>query len=325
MSDPTTINKVLATPTRGSDSGTWDVPVNNNAIALDGMLGGFTNIALSAATSFALTTPSGSVSAGAGPNQSQNALIRFSGTLTGNVTVQFTLPGYYVIENLCGGTPNFYVQLAPSAGTGNAVGAVPFKKCHVFFDGTSMDYVNMPDPGTAYDLHGATNYPPWMNACTVKPYLIKDGTVYNAASFPGLFATINNQFGGNGITTFAVPDERARMRVAFDPNGTGRVTSPVNAGVMAAAGGSQSLAAVNQLPQFTPGGSVSVSVSLNGDEVVGPATGFGVIQVAQGGAQALKAPNITASGSFTGNAVGTTNPAQALPPIIVSFLALIKT
>lgn len=323
MADPQTINKLLSTPTRGSYSGTWDQPVNNNSIAVDGMFGGFTNIALAAATTFALTTPSGSVSPGAGPTQSQNALIRFSGTLTGNVVVQFTLPGFYIVENLCSGTNSFYVQLAPNAGTGNAIGAIPGEKCHVFFDGTSMDYVDLGRVGSALDLHGVTDFPKWMTACTVLPYLIKNGAVFNIASYTALGALLGATFGGNGVTTFAVPDERARARIAFDPNGTGRVTAPVNAQVMGAAGGSQSLSSLSQLPQFTPSGSIGGSYTT-------PNTYIGDTgsQFLQQGGSGWTNSRITIPGSsfsFTGNAVGTTNPAQALQPVIVSFLPLIKT
>ena len=35
MADPLTTNRTLAVPTRGSDVGNWDVPLNNNANALD--------------------------------------------------------------------------------------------------------------------------------------------------------------------------------------------------------------------------------------------------------------------------------------------------
>src|SRR6185369_3176626 len=103
--------------------------------------------------------------------------------------------------------------------------------------------VDMPDPGTAYDLHWPQyTVPAWMSVCTVAPYLIKDGTVYSASTYPGLFAILGATFGGNGVTTFAVPDERSRFRIGVDPGSTARVTGAgcgINGAQPGAVGGSQ--------------------------------------------------------------------------------------
>ena len=158
MADPTTSNKLLAIPSHGSDPNIWDQPMNGNSSALDGMLGGVATLSFTSATTVLLTVPStGSVSPGAGPSQSENALLKFSGTLTGNIVVQFTLPGPYTIHNQCT-VGNFFVQLQPAAGTGsgNAVGAPPGRKVQVFYDGTSMDYVNGADVGSFMDQAVAT-------------------------------------------------------------------------------------------------------------------------------------------------------------------------
>src|SRR5690242_4577031 len=125
MSDPTTSNILLAVPTRGSDSGTWDVPVNGDFTALDGILGGNTTLALSAATTITLSVPAtGTVAASAGPNQSQNAVVKFTGTLAGNAVINLTLPRTYIFDNQCTvGTS--YIQIAPASGTGTKVGLPP--------------------------------------------------------------------------------------------------------------------------------------------------------------------------------------------------------
>src|SRR5882672_11957828 len=99
MPDPVEPLKQLAIPSRGSDVGTWDTPINNDMTAIAAMLGGFATLALSSATTITLSIATGSVTPGAGPVQSQNALLRFSGTLTGTATIQFTLPGFYIVEN----------------------------------------------------------------------------------------------------------------------------------------------------------------------------------------------------------------------------------
>lgn len=49
-------------------------------------------------------------------------------------------------------------------------------------------------------------YAPW-------GWLMCDGTLYPIASYPRLFAVIANAYGGDGVTTFAVPDTRGRMLV----------------------------------------------------------------------------------------------------------------
>src|ERR1700730_874438 len=242
MTEPTTPNIGLIVPNTGDLPGAWGTSaLNVNASALDGMLGGKATIALSSATTITLSVPSGSITPGAGPNQSQNALLKFTGTLSGNAVIKFTMPGKYIVDNRCAVGTSFAVQLAPATGTGNTIGAPPGRKCDVFFDGTDMDYVNVPDPGTAYDLHGATSLPAWMTACSVLPYLIKDGTSYSTSLYPALQAALNNAFGGSG-GSFNVPDESNRMRLPFDTNASGRVTaggSGIAGNTMGATGGNQ--------------------------------------------------------------------------------------
>lgn len=326
MTEPQTPNIGLISPNTGDLSGTWgSAAINPNNLVVDGYIGGSVSIALSNSP-VTLGVPAGfTPTPSAGPTQSQNARILFSGALSANVTITFTLPGYYIIENTCSNTANFYVQLA-SAGAGKTIGAIPNKKMHVFHDGTNMDYVNLPDPGTAYDLHGWTTYPPWMLACTTKPYLIKDGSSQLTSTYPGLFAAIGYTYGGAG-GNFTLPDERARMRIAYDPGNTGRVNSTVNAGTLGSAGGAQVLSA-GSIPQisgpYTPQGTVTLTTNQTWG---GPSSNFGVVQQGVTGAQPLQTPNATFN--FAGTpatiTVGTALPGQALPPAIVACLALIKT
>lgn len=312
-------------PNTGDLVGTWSTgALNPNFEAIDGYQAGVA--AISASGAITLTSPSGfTATPSAGPTQSQNALIRLSGALTGNVTVTFPLPGYYIIENLCTNNNSYYVQLL-SSGAGNAIGAVPGKKCHVFNDGTNMDYVNMPDPGTAYDLHGATTLPLWMTACTMAPYLIKDGSQYTTTSYPALFALLGYQFGGSG-SNFNVPDERARMRLAYDPNGTGRVNSTVNASTMGSAGGAQALNAASQIPAVTPtfSGTTHTWNSNQGNilqSINAQVSGGSSASYAASGSGNI---SVTVTPSGTISTIGSSSPTQALPPTIVSFLPLIKT
>ena len=327
MTEPITTNKNLIAPLTGDLVGAWGTAaLKPNFQLIDAMLGGVTTITLSSATTVLLTVPSTSGIATSTVPQSSNALIKFTGVQSGSATIQFTLPGFYIIHNLCTGTAS--VQLSPAAGTGNSIGAPPGRKVQVFYDGTDMDYVSQPEVGSALDLHAATTYPPWMNACTVKPYLIKDGSTYSTSSYTALAAVLGSTFGGNGITTFGVPDERARARIGLDVNinasYAGRITaagSGVNGTTMGAVGGSE----------FMQSHSHTASVIDPGHSHTTPLVWTG--QVNQGflnstggsSGEVTATTNVSVTGiSVAVNATGAGG-SQNMMPVIVSFLPLIKT
>jgi len=220
------------------------------------------------------------------------------------------------------------VQLTTGVGGGKNIGVPPGRKCHVFSDGTDMDFVNAQDPGTAYDLHGALAMPSWMTACSVLPYLIKDGNVYSNTTYPGLASYLQNLFGGTPGLTFAVPDELARARIGYDTVGTGRLTaviSGINGRLMGAAGGNQSM------QSHTHGASSADSGhehSFPNGDVYGDAnSGGGFFGFGGSGIPLYKAAqtnvgnaNVITTISATGNGLS-----QNVQPSIVSFLPLIKT
>lgn len=333
---PNTINRFFNVPNTGDLPGAWGTTaLNPNFRAIDGALGGFATLSLGAATTITLSVATAaSFTPGSGPTQSDNSLIKFSGTLTGNAVIKFTMPGYYIVHNNCASALSFYIQLSPSSGTGNSIGAPPGKKCHVFFDGTDMDYVDMPDVGSALDLHiNTTGLPPWMNACTVKPYLIKDGSTYSTASYTALAQHLGSTFGGNGVTTFGLPDERARARIALDTlsvsTGTyaGRLTaagSGVNGTTMAAAGGSEYMQSHNHTTSVSltdPGHFHNINRNLNANQNFG--TNPGLFATSSGNYSTDNATtgisvNVTVNGTGSGSS-------QNVMPVIVSFLPLIKT
>jgi microcystin-dependent protein len=57
------------------------------------------------------------------------------------------------------------------------------------------------------------NYP---KAPVPAGWLICDGTIYNIVDYPALGAYLANTFGGNGTTTFAVPNYKGRVQVNVD-------------------------------------------------------------------------------------------------------------
>ncbi len=328
MTEPTDPIKGLILPLTGDLPGAWaTAALNPNFSNLATMVGGFATISLSAATTIALTGPSGSITPGGNTIQQYNAMLRFTGSQSGTATIQFTLPGRYIIDHQA--STAFPIILAPAVGTGTQVGAPWWRKCAIFFDGTNVDYENPPEPGSAIDLHGMTTVPNWMTVCTKQYALIKDGSSYSTANFSGLFNVIGNTFGGSG-SSFNVPDERSRMRLPVDTNPgsgfSGRVTaagSGINGTTMGAAGGDQLAQA------HAHGASTSVTDPGHSHSYLNPIGGG--IQSYNGGNAGTAVGNGTTGTATTGISVGVTvssslsGGAQNMPPTIVSFLALIKT
>lgn len=317
MTEPVTSNRTLIVPNTGDLTGAWGTSaLNPNFQTIDALFGGVTTITLSGTTTILLSVPA---TTGIWPgtlSQSVNALIKFTGAQTGSAVIQFTLPGYYIVHNQCTGTT--FVQLAPSVGLGNKIAAPPGKKCTVFYDGTDMDYVDMPDPGTAYDLHtNTTTLPPWMRACTVAPYLLKDGSIYTSSVYPALAQLLGSTFGGNGVTTFGVPDELNRFRLAVATTAT-RVTvsvSGINGTTFGSAGGDQSLQ--SHTHGYTdPGHSHQISLG-NGASAANSLVEGNPLAIRSGVVQ-------TATIGITINSTGAGG-SQNMPPAIVSFIPLIKT
>src|ERR1700733_15260639 len=237
--DPTTANIALAIPNRGADAGTWDVPINGDFNSIDGFLGGVQTLSLSNAN-VTLTAPPGSITPSAGPYQATNAVLRFMDTLTGNVQIKLPLPGRVLIENLTSG--NFTVSFA-AATSGEVIATPQGSRMSIYNDGSNVrfDCGIGEIPGKMDFLGGVSALPAWVSACTVPPFLIADGSVYNFTTFPALGALYGGSFGGNGITTFGVPDMRGRVPLAYDGTGT-RITTAgcgINGQTLGAAGGNQ--------------------------------------------------------------------------------------
>ena len=331
---PVTTNRSFCIPNTGDLPAAWGTSaINPNFQYLDALIGGTTVIALSSATTITLTVPPTTGTSSGSASQSQVAMIKFTGAQTGNAVIKFSLPGYYIIDNRCTGTS--YVQLAPNA-AGSTIGAPPGQKIHVFYDGTDMDYVNQPTPGTALDLNtNTTSLPPWMQACSTKPYLLKDGSVYSASLYPALAQLLGSTYGGDGSTTFGVPDERARMRIGVDVGGaTMRVTaatSGINAAAFNAAGGDQSLTAhghtVTDNHRHYIESSDSGYPSLfagTGTTTVGAGPDWGSVPYGSQASLAIYATSTTSFGAITVSSAGA-GASQNMPPSIVSNLPLVKT
>lgn len=234
MADPTTVNTSLAVPVRGSDVGTWDVPVNGNFTSLDAMMGGVTSLALST-TPVTLTT-----------SQALVNVIRLTGTLLSNVTV--TLPGIYkswTVDNQVVNSPSsFAVTLVSTSGT-SIIGCPPGTQ-DVFYDGTTVNYRNLGRVGEYWDYAAAT-VPTWVTASTKPPYLNCNATTFSSATYPIL---------ANLLGTVTLPDSRGRARAALNQT-TGRINSSnggVDGNTAYAAGGSDNVTlSTSQMPVHNHG------------------------------------------------------------------------
>lgn len=320
MVDPVTVNILLSVPTRGSDSGTWDTPVNGDFNSIDGRFGGVQTIAVSGSTT--LTAPSGSPSPAGGPTQAENCVIKFTGTLASNATITLPLPGRYTLVNACLGS----AVVLRAVGSGKVVGLPPGEPIDVWNDGTNCDFANLGRVGSYMDL-AVSAIPTWMTACTVAPYLICDGAIYNNSVHTALGLVLGSTFGGNGVTTFGTPDLRGRYRIPLDNQGgsaASRITS--------AAGG----AGIDGTVLGTSGGNQNVQTHSHGQASQASTFTYTVNSFGVSGGGSTVVLAIQQSGGNTGpittlaGAAGTTANYGAgssgnIPPGLVAGISFIKT
>ena len=344
MVNPTTVNVGLIVPLTGADVDLWgENDLNPDFVAVDGMFGGVQAISLSNIP-VTLSAPAGfTPTPGAGPTQSQNRVLRFTGTLTADVTVTLPIPCSYLVENFT--TGNFDVILRGATAATEVIAIAQGSAVNVYNDGSRVRFVGLGDVGKMEMWAGLSAMPSWVDKCTVKPWLLCDDTVYNIADYPYLGNRFLGKYGGNGITTFANPDLRGRFPLAYDATGT-RVTnavSGVTGNTLGSSGGTQggNLNA-NQVPTLSGiTGSNSITVSS------GNAGGSGS-NVIRGPSPSQAVPGGTAAGVawvafvdvVTSSALVSTNPTQTItvaytnasqqplsniPPTVVTGIWVVKT
>lgn len=102
-------------------------------------------------------------------------------------------------------------------------------------------------------------------------FLECDGTVYNIAEYPDLFAVIGNTYGGDGVTTFAVPNMSGRCSIG-----------PATGHVLGTTGGAETvtLAAtdlpehVHEVPEHTHENDITASTPALSHTVTQPAFNY---------------------------------------------------
>ena len=117
----------LEIQTTGENSGTWGTITNNNLQKLESAIKGYVSVAI-ASTSDSLTATDGTTA-----DETSNAIIKLTGTLTGNPTMQCeAVENWYIVDNAA--TMGTYtLGFKPASGT--AASLVAASKHLLYTDG----------------------------------------------------------------------------------------------------------------------------------------------------------------------------------------------
>ncbi len=138
----------------GENSGTWGTITNNNLTKIESAVKGYVSVAI-ASTSDALTAEDGTTA-----DEQSNAIIKLTGTLTGNTTMQCeAVENWYIIDNATT-MGNNTLKFKPAGG--GTVDLVAGSKHILYTDGANMfdvldDAGNITANGTL-DVAGDVNF-----------------------------------------------------------------------------------------------------------------------------------------------------------------------
>lgn len=141
-------------------------------------------------------------------------------------------------------------------------------------------------------------------------YVWANGSVYSAASAPTLFARWGSRFGGNGTTTFGVPDLRDTVPVGKSTMGgasaRGLITNWTNTVLNTVIGVMNTVLVAANLPPYTPAGTIvnGAITTLSTAALAAYATGGGGNNVGGGGSIGNFATNSFTSSQATSFFVG---------------------
>ena len=120
----------LELQTTGENSGTWGTITNNNLQKLESAIKGYVSVAI-ASTTDSLTATNGSTT-----DEQSNAIIKLTGTLTGNTTMSCeAVESWYIVDN-ASTMGTYTLGFKPSGGT--ATNLVAASKHLMYTDGSTM-------------------------------------------------------------------------------------------------------------------------------------------------------------------------------------------
>jgi len=124
----------------GEKAGEWGDITNTNLNILQQAIGGYEAVTVSGTGDTALTFTNGVLSNG------KNAVIKLTGTITGNITVSIPdgIEKTYIFEN--GTTGSFTVQIKTSSGTGPTFATTDKGYKLVYSNGTDVEDVALASP-----------------------------------------------------------------------------------------------------------------------------------------------------------------------------------
>jgi hypothetical protein len=144
----------LEIQTTGENSGTWGTITNNNLQKMESAIKGYVSVAI-ASTSDSLSATDGTTA-----DETSNAIVKLTGTLTGNTTMQCeAVENWYIVDNAA--TMGTYtLGFKPASGT--AASLVAASKHLLYTDGSTMfdvldDAGNITANGTL-DVAGDVNF-----------------------------------------------------------------------------------------------------------------------------------------------------------------------
>ena len=204
----------LELQTTGENSGTWGTITNNNLQKLEAAIKGYVSVAI-ASTSDALTFEDGSTGL-----EQDNAIVKLTGTLTANTTMQCEAQENWFIVDNAATMGTYTLGFKPASGT--AASLVSGSKHLLYTDGSTMfdvldDAGNITANGTL-DVAGAVNF---------------DG---GAFTFNESSADVNFRIESNGNANAFFVDAgndrigifNASPSVAFDITGAAKISGAVD-------------------------------------------------------------------------------------------------
>ena len=208
----------------GENSGTWGDKTNTNLNLVQQAIAGYQEVSIAGV---AQTTPLAMTDATL--SNARNAVIKFTGTITGNqiVTIPDSIEKTYILIN--GTTGAFTVQFKTVSGTGFTFGTTEKNAAIVYSDGTNVVEISN-------QLAGLT--------------IGTDVQAYNAelTNIAGLGTTAGNFIVGNGSTFVAESGATARTSIGL---GTGNDVQFDSFGVGTAASGTTGeIRATNDVTAF---------------------------------------------------------------------------